>query len=118
MRFDDQSLPARTDSRRDAWCTDDDAYIRWQAPAKAGKSALMAWFTLNPPPGVFQDLSVGLFQACALDTAGNVACWGAAQEGETTPPLGKFASVAAGCPSGCGWRRQIQMDGRPIWGCD
>jgi tetratricopeptide (TPR) repeat protein len=29
-----------------------DSYLWWQAPAWAGKSALMAWFALNPPPGV------------------------------------------------------------------
>jgi hypothetical protein len=28
------------------------AYVWWQAPAWSGKSALMAWFVLNPPPGV------------------------------------------------------------------
>ena len=27
-------------------------YVWWQAPAWAGKSALMAWFALHPPPGV------------------------------------------------------------------
>jgi hypothetical protein len=28
------------------------SYIWWQAPAWAGKSALMSWFALHPPPGV------------------------------------------------------------------
>lgn len=28
------------------------AYAYWQGPAWAGKSALMAWFVLHPPPGV------------------------------------------------------------------
>ncbi|MFF5076185.1 hypothetical protein ACFY36_03980 [Actinoplanes sp. NPDC000266] len=27
-------------------------YLWWQAPAWAGKSALMAWFALRPPPGI------------------------------------------------------------------
>ncbi|GLK14791.1 hypothetical protein GCM10017600_82030 [Streptosporangium carneum] len=37
-----------------AFCTaaDGPAYVWWQAPAWAGKSALMSWFVLNPPPGV------------------------------------------------------------------
>lgn len=38
-----------------AWCLDeehDTAYTWWQAPAWAGKSALMSWFVLYPPPGV------------------------------------------------------------------
>jgi hypothetical protein len=30
----------------------DDSYTWWRAEAWAGKSALMAWFVLNPPPGV------------------------------------------------------------------
>jgi hypothetical protein len=28
------------------------SYAWWQAPAFAGKSALMAWFALHPPPGI------------------------------------------------------------------
>ena len=28
------------------------AYAWWRAPAWAGKSALMSWFVLHPPPGV------------------------------------------------------------------
>jgi hypothetical protein len=37
-----------------AWCTGgDDPYVWWQAPARAGKSALMAWLVLHPPPGVW-----------------------------------------------------------------
>ncbi|WP_035804550.1 P-loop NTPase family protein [Kitasatospora mediocidica] len=37
-----------------AFCTAErgPAYLRWQAPAWAGKTALMAWFVLHPPPGV------------------------------------------------------------------
>ncbi|MEV6159475.1 hypothetical protein AB0L53_55000 [Nonomuraea sp. NPDC052129] len=36
------------------FCTSHDgpAYVWWQGPAWAGKSALMAWFVLHPPPGV------------------------------------------------------------------
>ncbi|GAA1652860.1 hypothetical protein [Actinoplanes couchii] len=36
------------------FCTTDhdQQYAWWRAPAWAGKSALMAWFALNPPPGV------------------------------------------------------------------
>ncbi|MEV6157368.1 hypothetical protein AB0L53_44225 [Nonomuraea sp. NPDC052129] len=32
--------------------TDGPSYTWWQGPAWAGKSALMAWFVLHPPPGV------------------------------------------------------------------
>jgi hypothetical protein len=36
------------------WCTGgDEAYVRWQAGPRAGKSALMAWFVLHPPPTVW-----------------------------------------------------------------
>ncbi len=37
-----------------AFCTAADpapAYLWWRAPAWAGKSALMSWLVLNPPPG-------------------------------------------------------------------
>jgi hypothetical protein len=34
-----------------AWCADgDEAYVRWEAGPWAGKSALMAWLVLHPPP--------------------------------------------------------------------
>ncbi|MBO3736603.1 hypothetical protein [Actinoplanes flavus] len=36
-----------------AWCAGDEAYVWWQAPARAGKSALMSWFALHPPPDVW-----------------------------------------------------------------
>jgi tetratricopeptide (TPR) repeat protein len=36
-----------------AWCLQPDAgYVWWRAPAWAGKSALMSWLVLHPPPGV------------------------------------------------------------------
>jgi hypothetical protein len=37
-----------------AFCTQPGhgAYVWWQAPAWAGKSALMSWFVLHPPPGM------------------------------------------------------------------
>ncbi|MFL6111114.1 MAG: trypsin-like peptidase domain-containing protein [Catenulispora sp.] len=38
------------------FCTDDDpgapSYVWWRGPAWSGKSALLSWFALNPPPGV------------------------------------------------------------------
>ncbi|MGY3521070.1 hypothetical protein ACVMYR_32755 [Micromonospora sp. PTRAS2] len=36
------------------FCTraDGGAYLSWQAPAWAGKTALISWFVLNPPPDV------------------------------------------------------------------
>jgi hypothetical protein len=34
----------------ESWCAGDELYAWWQAPARAGKSAMMAWFVLHPPP--------------------------------------------------------------------
>ena len=39
------------------WCTaGDEPYVWWQADARAGKSALMAWFVLDPAAGGLGDL--------------------------------------------------------------
>ena len=36
------------------WCVSgDEAYVRWEAGPGAGKSALMYWLVLNPPPGTW-----------------------------------------------------------------
>ncbi|MGY4960576.1 trypsin-like peptidase domain-containing protein [Streptomyces sp. 900105245] len=35
-----------------SFCAGDDQYQWWQAPPWAGKTALAAWFSLNPPAGV------------------------------------------------------------------
>jgi hypothetical protein len=34
------------------FCHGDEPCVWWQAGPWAGKSALMSWFVLNPPPGV------------------------------------------------------------------
>lgn len=51
--------PAEGLSDRDAelaeladFCTGDEAYLWWRAGPWAGKTALMSWFALNPPPRV------------------------------------------------------------------
>lgn len=37
-----------------SWCAGgDEAYVRWQAGPRAGKSALMSWLVLHPPPGTW-----------------------------------------------------------------
>ncbi|MEU7873720.1 hypothetical protein [Dactylosporangium sp. NPDC049140] len=33
-----------------AFCAGEEAYVWWRADARAGKTALMSWFTLHPPP--------------------------------------------------------------------
>jgi hypothetical protein len=36
------------------WCMEGhEPYLCWRADPLAGKSALMAWFVLHPPPGVW-----------------------------------------------------------------
>ncbi|MEV0564153.1 response regulator [Dactylosporangium sp. NPDC050588] len=36
-----------------SFCAGDEGYGWWQAEARAGKSALMSWFVLHPPPGAW-----------------------------------------------------------------
>ncbi|MGK5680228.1 TIR domain-containing protein [Actinoplanes sp. URMC 104] len=35
------------------WCAGDEPYVWWQAPARAGKTALMSWFSRHPPSGTW-----------------------------------------------------------------
>jgi tetratricopeptide (TPR) repeat protein len=55
-RISPSALHGRDDELTElaAFCTDPGRgpYAWWQAPAWAGKSALMSWFVLHPPPGV------------------------------------------------------------------
>jgi hypothetical protein len=37
-----------------SWCAGGgEAYVRWQAGPRVGKSALMSWLVLHPPPGTW-----------------------------------------------------------------
>jgi hypothetical protein len=75
-----------------AWCVDgDESFVWWQASARAGKSALMAWFVLHPPPGVWV---VSFFVTARLATQADSAAFTdglldqlAAIVGEQPPPL-------------------------------
>lgn len=44
----------------------------------------------SPPPGTYKQIAAGFSHACALDSAGAVVCWGAAEWG----PKGAFAKPA------------------------
>ncbi len=47
----------------------------------------------NTMMGNFASVSAGYEHTCGVRADGSVACWGRAQEGQTLPPEGKFASV-------------------------
>lgn len=67
-------------------------------------------FPTDPPTGIFEAISVGFCQACALDPGGNIRCWGCPfGDGGATPPTGSFRAIAVGRGFICGIRKD---DGR------
>ena len=80
-----------------AWCTGgDEAYAWWQAGPRAGKSALMAWLVLHPPPGTWV---VSFFvtarlagQADSAAFTGSMLDQLAAITGEQVPPVTSAAA--------------------------
>ncbi|MFF5288388.1 hypothetical protein [Paractinoplanes globisporus] len=80
-----------------AWCAGgDDAYVWWQAGPRAGKSALMAWLVLHPPPETWV---ISFFVTARLAGQADSAAFTdalldqlAAITGQQVPPL---TSVAA-----------------------
>ena len=46
--------------------------------------------------GEFVTVSGGETHTCGVRTDGSLACWGRNNEGQASPPRGKFASVGAG----------------------
>jgi hypothetical protein len=44
----------------------------------------------------FSQVSAGLWHTCGLRSDGTVECWGANDDGESSPPSGAFAQVSAG----------------------
>ena len=58
-------------------------------------------------------LSAGWEHTCALAADGQVYCWGRDEEGQATPPPGKYVSVAAGPWHSCA----LRADGEAVcWG--
>lgn len=81
-------------AEREGFCVlDDDGGLKCQA-----SGALAA-----VPRGPFTQLAFAVDYGCALDGAGVVRCWGAADAGETTPPPGTtpWAKVAVGLRHTC-----------------
>ena len=74
------------------WCASgDEAYAWWQAGPRAGKSALMAWLVLHPPPGTWV---ISFFVTARLASQADSAAFTdglldqlAAITGEPVPPL-------------------------------
>ena len=54
-------------------------------------------------------MSVGSYHACAIRTDDTVACWGAHDDGQSTPPAGTFLAVSAGTWHTCGLRSDGQL---------
>ena len=74
------------------WCAGgDEAYVWWQAGPRAGKSALMAWLVLHPPPGTWV---ISFFVTARLATQADSTAFTdglldqlAAITGDQVPPL-------------------------------
>ena len=65
----------------------------------------------HQPPAV----DVGGLHSCQVESDGSVACWGADDYGQATPPPGTFLSVSAGDLHTCG----VRTDGSvACWGLD
>src|SRR5688500_8763039 len=60
-------------------------------------------------------VSAGGSHSCGVQTNGALACWGANELGQASPPAGTFTSVSAGDAHGCG----IQTAGAlACWGAN
>ena len=70
-----------------AWCTrGDEVYVRWEAGPWAGKSALMAWLVLHPPPGTWV---ISFFVTAARNTQSDSAAY-------TGELLSQLAAITGG----------------------
>jgi hypothetical protein len=94
-------LPGRNGEMEElaGWCTGgggEEGYVWWQAGPRAGKSALMAWLVLHPPPGTWV---VSFFVTARLAGQADSAAFTdslldqlAAVTGEQVPPLTSAAA--------------------------
>ena len=70
----------------------------------------------------YRAISAGFEHACAIDSAGEVRCWGADYSGQASPPSGNFTQISAGVYGTCGvteaqavqcWGRNSYGEGSP-----
>ncbi len=67
------------------------------------------------PDGPWEQVDVGGYHGCALDSAGAIGCWGMDSDGQASPPDGPWASVSAGLTHTCA----LDGDGAiACWGND
>ena len=68
---------------------------------------------LQPPDGIYTQLSTGESHSCAVREDGGVACWGQEYYGAATPPAGRFKQVSAGGSHSCAIRESGEI---ACWG--
>ena len=63
--------------------------------------------------GPFSEFSRGADHVCALNSSGSVACWGADDYGQSSPPSGEFTAISSGEGGSCA----LRDDGAAVcWG--
>ena len=72
--------------------------------AEMREDLLLQRSDFDPPQGRYRVLSVALAHACAIDAAGEIACWGNNEFGQSDPPAGRFIAVSAAYALTCGVR--------------
>lgn len=93
------------------------AWTRW---VRSALCALLAWSAAQAyatPSQAFEitgpSLAVGYGQNCAIDTAGQLKCWGSNSYDLDRPPAGRYVSVASGGDVSCA----LRSDGEAVcWG--
>lgn len=69
----------------------------------------------TPSPGVFSEVSCQIWHCCALDSQGQVECWGWDNYGQSSPPSGEFETIEAGYESTCALDTSDEIE---CWGND
>lgn len=90
------------------------SWTRWVLCVLLAWPALQAYATPSETVGISgPSLAVGYGQNCAIDTAGQLKCWGDNSYGLDRPPAGYYVSVASGARVSCA----LRSDGEAVcWG--